>query len=234
MRAKQKQFPRPSIPRSILPAITESKEEEEITIATPLSPAKQAPSDEDRLEIRKKLRERLQLHREMLLLKRHAVPLPPNQDGTPLTSKTLPESLSETQREAIRARMRQTLRLRMIKKGQIPSGQRDELSNGKPTVSHETSHSAFGASHIDDCRLQYEQLLFEQNLLSPTFFDTPPLLFYYDDMEGSSSPSITPDPYLENKAFKDLFGAEDYLFSGYNHAWNDMSSLLFKSPSIRL
>lgn len=79
-----------------------------------------SPTASTRLEMRRKLRDRLQLHRGMVLLKRHQAQLPPNPDGSPLKSTNRPVELSEVQKVAIRQKMRTSIRLKMIKKGELP------------------------------------------------------------------------------------------------------------------
>lgn len=79
-----------------------------------------SPTASTRLEMRRKLRDRLQLHRGMVLLKRHQAQLPPNPDGSPLKSTNRPVQLSDMQKIAIRQKMRTSIRLKMIKKGELP------------------------------------------------------------------------------------------------------------------
>lgn len=135
MRTKAKPVVKPAIPRAIAPARNAPSNTFDPIIET-LSAAsteamnlRQANKQDNsysmenglsKMEMRRKLRDRLQLHRGMVLMKRHAVPLPPNSDGTPLTSKTIPFELSDTQKAAIRQKTRQALRLKMIKRGELP------------------------------------------------------------------------------------------------------------------
>ena len=135
MRTKAKPIVKPVTPRVIAPARTAPSNTFDPIIETLSAASTEAMSLRqgnkhdnaymmenglNKMEIRRKLRDRLQLHRGMVLMKRHAVPLPPNSDGTPLTSKTIPLNLSDPQKAAIRQKTRQALRLKMIKRGELP------------------------------------------------------------------------------------------------------------------
>lgn len=135
MRTKAKPIVKPAIPRAIAPARNAPSNTFDPIIETLSAASTEAMnlrqvSKQDtsysmecglsKMEMRRKLRDRLQLHRGMVMMKRHAVPLPPNSDGTPLTSKTIPFALSDSQKAAIRQKTRQALRLKMIKRGELP------------------------------------------------------------------------------------------------------------------